>query len=146
MRGPSGEVLAKLWSAPNTALGLVYGLLGHLIGLARTGSRQPGPRIQLGHNAVEFLNNPGGGVGAIALGNVIVYCDDPYARGAEAYMAHEEAHTRQSEALGPFYLPSNLLGALAALVRDGHWHGPSNWNETGPQMTPPRPWPPRRRA
>jgi hypothetical protein len=142
--GRGRQVLAKLWSAPNTAIGVVYGLAGHLAALAN--ARGPRPRICVGHNALEFLNNPGGGVGAITLGNVIVYCDDPYARGAEAYMRHEEAHTRQSELLGPLYLPSNLLGGLTAMVRDGHWHGPANWNETGPQMTPPRPWPPRRRA
>ena len=52
--GPRSAVadgLGKIWNAPNTAIGLGYGLVGHLAGelnRLRPGD-QPDPRIQLGH-------------------------------------------------------------------------------------------------
>ncbi|MFN3584318.1 hypothetical protein [Phenylobacterium sp.] len=147
----AANYVGKGWNAPNTLFGLAYGGAGHVAGelnRLRSGD-QPNPRIRLGHNAVEFINNPGGGVSAVTLGNATVHHDDPYAKRDPAYMAHEEAHTRQGELLGPFYLPSNILGGLSALALDRDsrgrpdWHGPHNWNERGPQGTPPRPWPPK---
>lgn len=147
-----GDLAGKAWNAPNTILGLAYGTLGHLAGqVNRFRPGRPVPRIRVGHNAVEFLNNPAGGIGAITIGNTITYSDDPYERGDERYMAHERAHTIQGQQLGPLYLPSNAAGLLLSALRrerdpDGGitGHGPSNWNERGPQMDPPRPWPPRR--
>ncbi len=147
------DLIGKLWNAPNTLLGLLLGGLGHgCAAIGRPGRRGP-PRIQLGHNAVEFLNNPAAPLGGLTLGNVTIYGDDPYdpASGWLAYelryghpvQAHEEQHTYQGQLLGPFYLPSNLVGGLLAVLRDGHWHGSTNWNERGPQMNPPRPWAPR---
>ena len=140
------DVAGKLWNLPNTVLGLGYGLAGHVAGelnRLRPGD-QPDPRIQFGHNAVEFINNPAGGVSAITIGNTTAYNDDPYREHDEDYMAHERAHTIQGQQLGPGYLPSNILGGALGLIRDGEWHGPSNWNERGPQENPPRPWPARR--
>lgn len=152
------DVAGKLWSAPNTALGLAYGLTGYAAGQLnrlRPGD-QPDPRIQVGHNAVEFVNNPFRGVGAITLGNTITYRGDPFkpddpfwsregtvpwsAEDGRALGQHERQHTVQGQQLGPAYLPSNLLGGLRSLVRDGEWHGDSNWNERGPNADPPRPW------
>ncbi len=152
------DLAGKLWSAPNTALGLAYGLAGHAVGQAnrlRPGD-QPDPRIQVGNNAVEFVNNPFGGVGAITLGNTITYGGDPLdpkdefftrkgtqpwsvEQGRE-FVEHERQHTVQGQQLGPFYLPSNLLGGLNGLLRDRDWHSPHNWNERGPYSEPPRPW------
>ena len=141
------DIAGKIWNAPNTALGLGCGLAGYAAGQAYRllPGDQPDPRIQFGHNAVEFINNPAGGVSAITIGNTTTYKDDPHALGDEDYMGHERAHTDQGQQLGPFYLPSNLLGGFLGVVRDRSWHGPSNWNERGPQETPPRPWPARRR-
>lgn len=154
------DFAGKVWNAPNTALGLGYGLAGYAAGQLnrlRPGD-QPDPRIQFGHNAVEFVNNPAGGVGAITLGNTTTYAEDPYdpsnagwTRYREVYghpvQEHEEQHTYQGEQLGPLYLPSNVAGLLSSIVRrerdsDGQitGHGPSNWNERGPQLNPPRPW------
>ncbi|MBX3484905.1 hypothetical protein [Phenylobacterium sp.] len=97
-------------------------------------------------------------MGAITLGNTITYAGDPYdpndagwARYRTLYghpvQEHEEQHTYQGEALGPLYLPSNIAGLLSSILRrekdeDGQitGHGPSNWNERGPQLNPPRPW------
>ncbi len=122
-------------------MGLGYGALGYGVGLLK-GSR---PGISLGHNAVQFTNNPFGGVSAITLGNTSIYNMDPnriYPNGASA-ADHEAQHTYQGELLGPLYLPSNIAGGLWALLRNHDWHGPANWNETGPQQSPPRPWPAR---
>lgn len=155
------DLAGKLWSAPNTALGLAYGAAGHLVGQAnrlRPGD-QPDPRIQVGNNAVEFVNNPFGGVGAITLGNTITYAGDPYdpndpffsregtqpwslEQGRELAL-HERQHTLQGQQLGPAYLPSNLFGGLSGLLRDGEWGGDSNWNERGPYSEPPRTWSPK---
>ncbi|MGA0604711.1 hypothetical protein ACO2Q0_01815 [Phenylobacterium sp. VNQ135] len=141
------DIAGKVWSSPNTALGLAYGLAGYAAGQAnrlRPGD-QPDPRIQVGNNAVQFVNNPLGGVGAITLGNTITYKDDPYSPYDAPYLGHERSHTLQGQQLGPFYLPSNLLGGLNGLLRDRDWHGAHNWNEQGPRSTPPTPWGPRKR-
>lgn len=155
------DLAGKVWNAPNTALGLAYGLAGHAVGHAnrlRPGD-QPDPRIQVGNNAVEFVSNPFGGVGAITLGNTITYRGDPLdpndvsftdngkwpwsvERGREL-VGHERQHTVQGQQLGPFYLPSNLLGGLNGLIRDKDWHGPHNWNERGPKGAPQKPWAPK---
>jgi hypothetical protein len=107
------------------------------------------PHIDVRDNAIQFTNNPLGGVSAITLGNAVIWNGNPYNAkdsngpswpdGRKA-IEHEKQHTYQGEQLGPFYLPSNVLGGLNALVRDGQWHGGGNWNEVGPQQDPPRPW------
>lgn len=60
------DIAGKVWNLPNTAIGLGYGLAGYAAGQVnrlRPGD-QPDPRIQFGHNAVEFINNAAGGVAA----------------------------------------------------------------------------------
>jgi hypothetical protein len=162
--GTVGDVAGKLWNLPNTLVGLGYGLGGYAAGQLnrlRPGD-QPDPRIQLGHNAVEFINNPFGGAGAITLGNTTTYSGDPYdpndkgwypngedprtVENGHSPQEHEEQHTYQGQQLGPIYLPSNVAGLLLSILRgekvDGQvtGHGPSNWNERGPQANPPTPW------
>lgn len=81
-------------------------------------------------------------MGAITLGNTEVFGGSPSDTVKGIPMGqHEEQHTYQGQQLGPLYLPSNLLGGLAAEVLGGNWHDPQNWNETGPQQNPPVPWP-----
>jgi hypothetical protein len=85
-----------------------------------------------------------GGVGAITLGNVQVINGKPTdhpRNGTTPVGQHEEQHTYQGEQLGPFYLPSNILGGFAGTLIDGSWHGQHNWNEVGPQQNPTVPWP-----
>jgi hypothetical protein len=158
--GSVSDVAGKVWSLPNNALGLGYGLAGYAAGQLnrlRPGD-QPDPRIQFGNNAVEFVDNPFGGEGAITLGNTITYSGDPYDPNDEGWAGyratyghpvqeHEKQHTYQGQQLGPLYLPSNIAGlglSLARRERDKFdqvsGHGSSNWNERGPQMIPPRPW------
>jgi hypothetical protein len=158
------DIAGKVWNAPNTALGLLYGgagmaagEVGHLLGL-----QKKAPGVQWRNNALQFTNNPLGGVGALTLGNTTTWVGDPYdptdsrwfENGQPArepgtrhtYPEHETPHTYQGQQLGPLYLPSNIAGGVMGLLfdrdKDGHpnWHGPHNWNEAGPQSDPPRPW------
>lgn len=154
----AADVAGKIWNSPNTALGAFYGGVGHAIGWAQhlAGRRADAPRVQVRDNALQFLNNPFGGVGAITIGNTTTYNDDPYGpagrarwRGREQIEGHpvwehERQHTIQGQQLGPAYLPSNLLGGLNAVAHGEDWHGPHNWNERGPKLNPPRPWAPLR--
>lgn len=146
-RSDMKDLAGKVWTSPNTALGLALRGAGYVAGQLnrlRPGD-QPDPRVQIGHNAVEFINNPFVR-GGITLGNTTNYEGNPYAPDDKVWKGeqpqqHERSHTLQGQQLGPFYLPSNIAGGIFGLVRDRDWHGASNWNEVGPQLTPPRPWP-----
>ncbi len=139
------DLVGKLWNLPNTLLGLIYGILGHIAGLV-LGTR---PFVSLGNNAVQFHNNALM-LTAMTLGNVIIYgpsrspdasnccfCDSPpqHTVGREEYR-----HTLQGQILGPLYLPLHLIGGVmsifsrpdARLVRRvDAWHR-NNFMETGP--------------
>lgn len=155
------NIVGKIWNAPNTLIGVAYGAMGIAAGLVvwvSGGGRRP--KVVWRDNALQFTNNPFGGVGAITLGNTTTWRGDPYdpldrdwhcdgvprlephpaGEPGHTYLQHELQHTYQGELLGPFYLPSNLLGGLNAVLRGEGWHGPSNWNERGPQRPTPVPW------
>ncbi len=150
------EMAGPILNAPNTAIGLTYGGLGHAVGKVRGTN----PRIVRGGGTTEYVNNPFGYQGAITIGDTTTYGQDPddpndvwadyQKNNGHTIREHERQHMLQGRQLGPLYLPSNALGGLGALIRDRtdkgrpDWHGPSNWNERGPQMRTPRPWPPRR--
>lgn len=150
-----GEVVGQLFNAPNTAAGLAYGSVGHTLGVMAhaVDRRVPQPRISTRGGRTEFFNNPLAYQGAITLGEVTAYGDDPYSpagrrtwRNKEVseghpVWEHERQHVLQGRQLGPAYLPSNALGGLTASIFDRDWHGPRNWSERGPQMQPARPWP-----
>lgn len=146
-----------LWRAPNEAIGWTLGGVGEAIGAAEYGLGLTDRKPRVVHRAgkTEFVNNPLAPLGAVTFGHTTSFGDDPY--NAKDYaedwrwmedprfeghtvFEHEAAHMPQSDRLGPFYLPSNLLGGLYGLVRDGDWHGDHNWNERGPKSNPPRPW------
>lgn len=155
------DVAGKIWNAPNTAIGAAYGGLGMGAGeLAHVFGDAPEPKVFWRDNAVQFTNNPFGGVSAITLGNTTTWKDDPYGppndtwfkpdgspklENGHTYPQHETQHTYQGEQLGPLYLPSNLLGGLNAVLRGEGWHGDHNWNERGPQSRDLAPWAPRSR-
>jgi hypothetical protein len=141
-----GSVAAKIWNLPNSAIGAAYGGLGYLAGWPSKwlGLQEGAPGITTGNNAIQFTHNPlMAPDAAITLGNVQIFhgkptdhpINDPTTIGE-----HEEQHTYQGEQLGPLYLPSNILGGLAAELVDGYWHGPHNWNEVGPRQPTPVPW------
>lgn len=105
------RLLRALWTLPTN-------LLGHLAGLAVSGRR---PRPVGGPAARGWLYpiRPGLGldwVGAVTLGHVILARPgllDGDGELARLTLAHELAHARQHDWLGPLYLP---LHALAQLV------------------------------
>ena len=100
-----------------------------------------GADICLANNAIEFRNHPLM-FRAVTLGNTISYSKKytPKTLLLNATVAeHEKQHTYQGELLGPLYLPSNLLGLTLGAIT-GDTHGSINWNERGPQASPPTPW------
>jgi hypothetical protein len=99
--------------------------LGHLAGVVV--SRRRAARVS-GPAAFAWLYEirPGVGldwVGAVTIGHVILHRPDLF-EGLEGQLilAHELAHTRQHDWLGPFYLPLHILAqaASALLSLAGH--------------------------
>ena len=132
-----GSLLGKAWNGVNSVVGLAWGAIGIPFGA----------RPSFDNNALQFENHPFmDSHGAITLGNVIAYGEKagpktPLSKGSPVTVGdHERQHTYQGELLGPLYLPSNILGGVAGLVTEGSWHGEANWNERGPQETPPTDW------
>ena len=148
------DLEGKLWNLPNTTVGIAFGMVGVLFG---------GDLPRIDHNAIEFWHNPFVS-SAITLGNTISYgraswepatagtANDPaYSPPLAAATGnsrlyngltweHEIQHTYQGQLLGPLYLPSNLLAMGMAQLINGDEHGALNWNERGPQSSPPRTW------
>ena len=100
------SVLGKIWTSPNTLLGLLVGAVAVTLGA----------RAQRGRNAIEFLGNPfiaHVGCAAMVIGNTIHYApgrlpDEIVRRydrsGSVVLGEHERAHTAQYERWGPFFL------------------------------------------
>ena len=107
-------LLGKLWTLPNTLLGVAFGTVAVMLGA----------RAQAGRNAIEFLDQPFIGLlgrSAMTLGNTIHYAPG---RGPEHVAprydrcgpvnigAHERAHTRQYERWGPLFLVAYAISWL----------------------------------
>jgi hypothetical protein len=107
-------VLAHLWAAPNTALGLLAGAL--MLGL--------GGRMRAVAGVVEFHGGVVGRLfagstqrpcsGALTLGHVILGTD---AAGLDRLRKHELVHVRQYERWGPLFLPAYALSSAWQLLR-----------------------------
>jgi len=122
--GPRGTVLGKLWTLPNTLLGLAAGGLELALG-ARAGRGA-------GRNAIEFHDSrlvTWLGRSAIALGNTIHYArgrrpGDAVTRydgkGRVTLGAHEHAHTLQFERLGPLFLVVYVCARLPGVGGEGN--------------------------
>jgi len=154
------QALGYLWNAPNTAVGIAYGLAGMTVGaaasvvagatrvltLGRFGAFEwYGGSISLGNNALQFVDNPLQ-LSAITLGNTIIYSRragfDPWSPRFFGNLGIEEMqHTFQGQVLGPLYLPSHMALGTASTLWNGEWHGAINVLETGPHAPSPRPWP-----
>lgn len=105
-----------LWTAPTN-------LIGHLAGLLVSGGR---PRRVQGPAAGAWLYGIRPGIGldwvaAVTLGHVILYRPGMFdGRAGRLILAHELAHTRQHDWLGPIYLPLHILAqTLSALLSIG---------------------------
>jgi len=103
------NIVGKIWTAPNTAIGLIWGGVGYAAGLLPGVSM---PTISFGNNAIQFENHPLMKFGAIAFGNAISYAKDygpnrtgdSYGRKTNNGL-HEKGHTYQYQLLGPLFLP-----------------------------------------
>ena len=106
---PILDIIGKIWTLPNTLIGILYGGIGYLVGTI-TDAR---PTISIDHNAIQFHNNPlTKRTAAVTLGNTISYGNknDPNDFGAYGEHTvniglHEAAHTYQYQVLGILYLP-----------------------------------------
>jgi hypothetical protein len=107
------RIWSYAWTSPNTAFGMMLGLLALLFGA----------RLRPRHGVLEFS---GGGLGAlfaapwlacpfhaITLGHVILATDDA---ALECARAHEQVHVRQYEQWGPFFLPAYAASSLWQLA------------------------------
>lgn len=109
------HAVGMLWTAPNTLLGLIAGIVGVAFG-ARM-------RLRRDEFAIAFQDMPWGPGGALTLGNTILHTgstldtacvtyahraghgDEPAIKLAD----HERAHVLQYMVLGPLFLPLYLL-------------------------------------
>lgn len=113
-RAWSVRLARALWTLPTN-------LLGHLAGLAVSGGL---PRRVGGPAAVGWLYpiRPRLGldwVGAVTIGHAILHRPgalEGSTTAARLTLAHELAHTRQHDRLGPFYLPLHILSQAASAV------------------------------
>jgi hypothetical protein len=104
-----------LWTLPTN-------VVGHAAGLLVSGGRRP-QRVG-GPAAVGWLYpiRPGLGldwVGAVTLGHAILHRPGMLSGGtlrARMTLAHELAHTRQHDRLGPLYLPLHALAQAASAL------------------------------
>ncbi|CAN5130758.1 hypothetical protein BH23ACT9_BH23ACT9_39810 [soil metagenome] len=93
---PAGRIAAYAWAAPATLGGLILGLLS-----GRTPEVRDGVLLFAGVRGLPALGLRRGGFAATTLGHVVIALRDP----SPALMAHELAHTRQAERMGPFTGP-----------------------------------------
>jgi hypothetical protein len=108
------RLLRAAWTLPTS-------VLGHVAGLAVSGGL---PR-RVGGSAARgwlYLIRPGLGldwVGGVTLGHAILarpgMMDGPQLR-ARLTLAHELAHTRQHDWLGPLYLPLHIIAQLTSAI------------------------------
>lgn len=93
-------------------------LLGHAAGAVLSGSWGRAVRSPYARARVYVLRMPGfKWIGGVALGHAIVL-SPKYGQGllARLVLAHELAHTRQHDLLGPLYLPSHALLQLVSAL------------------------------
>lgn len=115
------KIIAYAWVAPNTALGLLLGLV--MISL--------GGKVHFIDGVAEFHGGWVGNFfasrshpfcfGAITVGHVILAtCHNELS----ALRAHEHVHVRQYERWGIFFLPTYALSSLWELChgRNGYWN------------------------
>jgi len=108
------RLLRGLWTLPTN-------LLGHLAGLLVSGRR---PQRVGGAAARGWLYPIRRGLGldwvvAVTLGHAILHTPGVLDTGtvpARLTLAHELAHTRQHDRLGPLYLPVHILAQLTSAL------------------------------
>jgi hypothetical protein len=127
--GVIGDIAGKIWNLPNSALGLVVAGFDTIATFITTGDL---PQFDFRYNALTISNMQIGPSGGITFGNVQLYTgtnpdgtpvnptstiyQSPYTSFSGYQLGnHEEAHTYQSQLLGPFFFPAYFLkGGISA--------------------------------
>jgi hypothetical protein len=119
--GPLTRLACYTWAAPTTLVGLVAGTLT----LGTGGRVQPRSGVLEFHGGLArwFANRIG--FDAMTLGHVILGRD---ALCLEILRDHEQAHVRQAERWGPFFIPAYLAASILAWSCGEHYYR-DNWFE-----------------
>ena len=115
----TSNLLAYLWAAPATALGLLLALLA--LGGGRVVVRDGvlevhGPLVRWVLTHLTILR---GGVAAITFGHVVLGRDRD---ALDWSRSHERVHVAQYERWGPFFLPAYVAASLWAFLRGGDFY------------------------
>ncbi|MEE9272491.1 MAG: hypothetical protein V3U57_04395 [Robiginitomaculum sp.] len=134
--GILGDIGGAIWGGVNSVIGLGIGFTGfaidHAFGNGDATISISGSTIQFGNNPLMVSGS------ALTLGNVQIYSVG--LTGKPGTIAHENAHTKQSNMLGPFYLIAWAGGAILAGINGGSPFGEGNPMERGPYSNPPTPF------
>jgi hypothetical protein len=111
------RLLIYLWTAPTTALGLVFVPVALISG---GGIQWVDGVLEVYGGAVRFVlarcTLMPGEASAMTLGHVVLGQD---AASLEWSRSHERVHVRQCERWGPLFVPAYLLGSAVALLCGG---------------------------
>ena len=110
------QVLAWVWAAPWSAIGLAAGAIG-VLGGDRLQRR--GPTIEFyGDFAASILAKAplAGGAAAMTLGHVVLGRN---AAALDCCRDHERVHVRQYERWGPLFVPAYLAASAVVALRGG---------------------------
>jgi hypothetical protein len=116
-------LLAYVWAAPMSLLGLLLGAITMLTGGAM--ERRAGVVEFRDGLAPRILRLPFLRASAITVGHVILGRDS---RSIDGCRGHEHGHVRQVELWGLFFLPAYLVAGAWAHLRGGHYYR-DNWFE-----------------
>ncbi len=118
------RTLAYLWALPNTLLSVPF-VLAALLSGGRV--RLVEGVLEVHGRAIAWLFRRAvplpGGAAAMTLGHMVLGRD---AAALERCRVHEQAHVRQYETWGPFFLPAYFIASLFAYLRGGnpYWDNP----------------------
>jgi hypothetical protein len=119
------RILARRWEctwksleSPNTAIGLAFGGMGHVVGevAQALGLWDKEPTIGFGNNAIEFMGNPFGFGGALTLGNTITWGVGRDSNFYNSFSPHETRHTMQGQFMGVLYIPAHIAAMSSSLL------------------------------
>ena len=118
------RALAYLWALPNTLLGMPF-VLAALLSGGRV--RRVEGVLEVHGRAIAWLLQRAvplrGGAQALTIGHIVLGRD---AAALDRCRRHEQAHVRQYERWGSFFLPAYFAASLLAYLRGGnpYWDNP----------------------
>ena len=111
--------LLYVWAAPTTLIGLALGGIALLTG--GHVHRRAGTLEFHGGWLSKLLAATPAGATAMTVGHVIL---GRHVEGLDRCRAHELVHVRQTEILGPLFIPAYFAASLWAWLRGRHGRGP----------------------